>query len=229
MSSAGERRIYCTGELADSLAEIEIFPIASVLADYFGSLSDARLELRTKSNRVAALLEAKHNGNTTVAFSISPQSQIDLSEPGTASLAERLAAAKQCQQAGYPVAFKFEPVIVTNDWQTQYTRAIEEICTKLEISGIEHVSVGCLRWSRQLMSTSTFSKHHRATIEGGAWIEYRPGIFNGTLPMSRRIEVYEWMQSILRQNGIAAPIWWSLEEPVLITKMAENQPRNLSQ
>jgi DNA repair photolyase len=215
-SKCKSARIYCTGELADSLAEVEIYPIAAILAEHFAGCSDARLELRTKSNQVKPLLDVNHNGNTTIAFSVSPQPQIDVCEPGTASLSQRLEAAKQCQQAGYPIALKFEPLIMSNEWQIQYTYAIEYVCSLLNVSEIEHVTIGCLRWSKQLASVPSFAKQHRSTIQGGAWIEYRPGIFNGTLLRSERIAVYKWMERRLRALGIAAPIRLSLEEPDLI-------------
>jgi spore photoproduct lyase len=212
-------RLFCTGELADSLAELDLYPVAAVLAEYFGGRDDSRLELRTKSNNVAGLLDIEHRGNTTVAFSISPQEHVTAYEPGTASLLERIEAGRQCQEAGYPVALKLEPLIFTHDWQKRYAETVELIASRLDMGALHHVSVGCLRWSEGLAAVPIFARRHAETIESGTWIEYRPGKYNGTVALSERMAAYEWMRNLLRGHGFMAPIWWSLEEPELIAEM----------
>ena len=116
----GVRRLYCTGELADSLADAELFPVGALLADFFATKPDATLELRTKSRNVDDLLTVKHNSKTTVSFSLAPQALIDRHEPGTASFDERIEAARRCQVAGYPIAFKLEPLLVSSEWKELY-------------------------------------------------------------------------------------------------------------
>lgn len=218
-AAAGGSRLFCTGELADSLSESDIYPIGAILANHFGRYQRARLELRTKSDRIDALLGADHQGRTTVAFSMSPQANVDAHEPGTASLADRLAAAVRCQRAGYAVAFKFEPIIVSAGWQILYGEMFERIGSRVDVSRIEHVSVGCLRWSEQLMKVPTFARRYAAEIRNGAWIEYRPGMFNGTVDYAERLATYEWIRGRIRGCGISGPIWWSLEQPELIAEM----------
>jgi DNA repair photolyase len=213
------RRLFCTGELADSLAELDLYPVAAVLTEYFAERDDARLELRTKSDSVNGLLNLNHKGNTTVAFSIAPQEHITEYEPGTASLSERIEAARKCQRAGYPVAFKFEPVILTLNWKQCYQEALRLIAASVDVSSIEHVSVGCLRWSELLAETSIFAKRHGSAVECGTWIEYRPNQFNGTVRTEVRLNVYDSMRQLLRDHNILAPIWWSLEERDLIAEM----------
>ena len=219
LGDGNDARIYCTGELADSLAEIEIYPIAALLARYFNRNGNARLELRTKSDCVDPLLSIDHGGKTTIAFSIAPQANVEAYEPGTASLLQRVAAASRCQAAGYPIALKFEPIIMTPDWQTAYTDALDLICSTVRVAELDHVSIGCLRWSERLAATPTFAKRHQDAIAAGTWIEYRPGIFNATVRKDERIEVYDWLRVQMRRRRISAPIWWSLEEAEVIAEM----------
>jgi spore photoproduct lyase len=44
---------------------------------------------------------------------MNPQQVIDLDEHGTASLSERLLAARRCQNAGYRLGFHFDPIVET--------------------------------------------------------------------------------------------------------------------
>lgn len=219
----GERRLFCTGELADSLAELDIYPVAAVLTEYFAQQSDARLELRTKSDNVDRLLPLDHKGNTTVAFSIAPQEHVTKYEPGTAPLSQRIHSARKCQLAGYPIAFKFEPLILTSNWMELYQETFGLIAANVDISRIEHVSVGCLRWSKALSEMPVFARQHRPTIECGTWIEYRPLEFNGTVRKSERLFAYEMMRQMIREHGIIAPIWWSLEEEDLIDELERRE------
>jgi spore photoproduct lyase len=215
----GVRRLYCTGELADSLADAELFPVGALLADFFATKPDATLELRTKSRNVDDLLTVKHNGKTTVSFSLAPQVLIDRHEPGTASFDERIEAARRCQAAGYPIAFKLEPLLVSSGWEELYRDMLALIGARLDISAVQHVSVGCLRWSSRLAAVPTFAKQYRETIESGSWINFRPDKQNGTVPFSQRLEIYRFMRQTLRDNGLIAPIWWSLEEPDLLAAL----------
>ena len=215
----GPDLLFSTGELADSLADARLFPIGAILAEAFACGNRGRLELRTKSANVEKLLTVNHGEYTTVAFSISPQEHVDDFEPGTASLLERVEAARRCQEAGYPVAFKFEPLILTPDWKQHYAEVLSLIARSVEPTAIDHVSVGCLRWSEELAQHRVFTRHHAASLADGMLIEYRPGVFNGTLNRADRLAAYEWMRQSMREIGVRGRIWWSLEEPDVVEEM----------
>ena len=215
--------IYCSGELADSLSDADLFPVGAILAEHFGERyagrRDLRLELRTKSDRVDALLKVDHRGQTTVAFSIAPPEHVTAHELNTCSFEQRVRAAGRCAEAGYPVAFKLEPVILSADWQTWYASAFEQITRWIEPSRIDHFSIGCLRWSEALAEVRPFARQYAEEIRLGTRIEYRPGTFNGTLPREERVAAYRWMRQTLREHGMSSPIVWALEEPSLIAEM----------
>jgi hypothetical protein len=214
--NTSQKFLFCTGELADSLAEVNLYPVAPALVEDFAHRSGARLELRTKSDKVESLLGLDHRQKTTVAFSIMPQLHVTKYESGTASLVARLRAARLCQDAGYPVALKFEPLILTPDWKQLYEDTLHLIALWLNVDTIHHVSVGCLRWSEQLAALQVFIKHYSSMLQSGTRIEYRPGMFNGTAAWPDRLEAYQWMRHLLRHHGIAARIWWSMEESDMI-------------
>lgn len=211
--------LLCTGELADSLADSDLFPVAHMLVQLVSQLEHAHLELRTKSDAVQSLPTQGHNSKTTVAFSLNPSVHVARYEPGTVSLEARLAAAQWCQDRGYPIALKLEPLLLTEDWRELWRITLKQTAASLIASQIEHVSVGCLRWSDELGSLNHFRRNHRELIEYPARIEYRPGCFNSTAPFVTRMEAYRWMREMLRDNGIFAPIWWSMEERSVVEEL----------
>src|SRR5215510_2384884 len=96
-----------TGEITDSLALEPYIGMAAELIPYFAEQPNVLLELKTKSDRVDGLLKLDPKERVVVAWSMNPQSVIDRDEHGTASLHERLNAARRCQEAGYRLGFHF--------------------------------------------------------------------------------------------------------------------------
>lgn len=213
---------FCTGELADSLADIEIFPIAVTLVNFFAHQSKAHLELRTKSNNASPILNLAHGKKTTVAFSLAPQSHVTRYEPGTASVIERLAAAQQCQSMDYLIALKLEPVIYTPGWIREYEKLINMIASELDVEALDHISIGCLRWSGDLAKHPVFAKHYQTYVSEGTWIEHRPSKFNGTFSFNSRLRMYQQLKAMLHQYNIRVPLNWSLEEPQMIELLSSD-------
>jgi len=214
--------LFCTGELADSLGDAQLWPAAAILARRFSQGDLGILELRTKSDRVETLLPVDHNGQTIVAFSLAPESHIGRYEPVTASLEQRLAAARAVAECGYPVAFKCEPVVTDVGWREAYLAMFERVAASVQPTSIDHVSVGCLRWSQELSEHPMFKKKHGEDVAAGTLIEYRPDKFNGTLEYEQRLAVYLGIRQMINQVGLIAPIWWSLEEPRLLEELNKN-------
>lgn len=212
--------LFCTGELADSLSDADLYPVGSLLAAWFRCKNNARLELRTKSDNVESLLGIDHGGRTTVSFSISPADHVELYERGVATLHARLSAARACQEAKYPIAVNFEPLILTPGWKVAYRELVESLSGYVDVSVLHHISVGCLRFGSALRTEKFFANRFTGLMANGAeFIEYRPGTLNGTFPRQLRIEAYTYIASILRKHNIDAPIWWSLEEPPVLAML----------
>jgi len=136
-----------TGEYTDSLALEPITGLSSILIKRFADISNATLELKTKSSNVDELLSLDHKEHTVVAWSLNPQNIIDDVEPGTASLEERLQAAEKVEAAGYRLAFHLDPLIYHDNWEQNYHRLIEEVCDRVNPDRISWISVGSFRYS----------------------------------------------------------------------------------
>jgi spore photoproduct lyase len=139
-----------TGELTDSLAMDHITEMSKLLVPRFARENGVLFELKTKSNRIQNLLDLDHGGRTVVAWSLNPQSLIDREEPGTASLEDRLHAAKQCQEAGYKLAFHFDPLIYYPNWHTEYPEVVENLFSIIDPGHISWISLGTFRYPPSL-------------------------------------------------------------------------------
>ncbi len=51
-------------------------------------------------------------------------------EHGTASLSERLLAARRCQDAGYRLGFHFDPIVEYPNWEDDYEDARPNFCQR---------------------------------------------------------------------------------------------------
>ena len=134
-----------TGEITDSLALEPYTGIVRELIPYFAEQPNVLLELKTKSDCVDTLLDLDPKGRIVVAWSMNPQPVIERDEHGTASMAERLAAARRCQQAGYRLGFHFDPMIEYPDWENDYQPMVEEIFATVDWRRVSWLSLGVLR------------------------------------------------------------------------------------
>ncbi len=141
-----------TGEHSDSLALDNTLGINQHLIKFFASLPNALLELKTKSNNVEHLLELPHGGKTIISWSVNPQAIIKKEELKTATLDERLKAARMASDAGYKVAFHFDPMIDYPDWEEGYQTLVEQILDKIPSERIAWISLGTLRYISSLKS-----------------------------------------------------------------------------
>lgn len=143
-----------TGELSDSLAYDHITGYSKIITGFFASQNNATFEFKTKTTNINNLIGLKHNGKIVVAWSLNPQKIIDSEEHGSASLNARLEAAAKCVNAGYRVGFHFDPMINYSGWEDDYRQTVEKIFEHVPAASIAWISMGCLRFPRQLKSVA---------------------------------------------------------------------------
>jgi spore photoproduct lyase len=73
---------------------------------------------------------------------MNPQRVIDLDEHGTASLDERLLAARRCQDGGYRLGFHFDPIVDYPNWERDYEEMLEQIFSSVDWRRISWLSMG---------------------------------------------------------------------------------------
>ena len=139
-----------TGELSDSLALDSIFPLSQILIPFFAERNHGILELKTKSAEVDHLLSLNHRQRTVISWSLNPLKMIEEEELRTATLGERIEAAKRCQEKGYPLGFHFDPIIYYEDWKKGYQETILSLFSRIDPKGVVWISLGGFRYPPQL-------------------------------------------------------------------------------
>jgi len=116
------------GEMSDPIA---CDPLGNMpwLVTLFGNMGNVKLLLLTKSGHaeITPLLDAPHDGNTVMAWSINCPEMIEKHEHGAAFLEERLKAARAAQDAGYEVRFRLDPMLVFPGWREAYGEAVAAV------------------------------------------------------------------------------------------------------
>jgi len=185
-----------TGELSDSLALEPIFPISQLLVPFFAEKDNAILELKTKSAEINHLLHLGHRGRTVISWSLNPPEMIEAEERRTASLEERIDAAYQCQEAGYPLGFHFDPIINYDDWEKGYRETVFRLFDRIDPKRVIWISLGGFRYPRELKKIAK-ERFPQAQIFLGELFPGRDGKFRYLREI--RIEMYRKMREWLRE------------------------------
>ncbi len=135
-----------TGEFTDSLALDRLTHFSTRLVPFIGRQSNAVLELKTKSANIANLERLEHRGRTIVAWSLNSPAIAQREELRTATLQQRLDAARLCASWGYRLAFHFDPIILHPGWQEGYRHTIESLFAAVPADAIVWISLGALRY-----------------------------------------------------------------------------------
>lgn len=149
-SKPGETLTFHTGEFSDALAYDHITDLSKQLIELFGRYQHARHEMRTKSDNIENLAGLRHGGQTVISWTFSPARVVQLMEYHTASSSERIAAARQCQEWGYPVALRLDPVVRYPEWERGYRDLISELREKLDPGRVIDCHLGVFRYTQGL-------------------------------------------------------------------------------
>lgn len=136
---------FFSGYDCDSLALEPVTGFAERFLPFFARQPRARLELRTKSTQIRALLQRAPIANCVVAFSFTPQEVSDALEHRVPPVEKRLAAMAQLQRRGWKLGLRFDPLIYHDHYQNQYRRLFAQVFTRLRADALHSVSLGPFR------------------------------------------------------------------------------------
>jgi spore photoproduct lyase len=213
-----------TGELGDSLALDPWVETASELIDQAAQRSGILLELKTKSADIGHLLHLPHQGKTVLAWSLNPQELILQEEHKAASLDERIAAARQAQDAGYKLAFHFDPMVWYPHWQKGYA----EVVNKLQEAGIAPerivwISIGSLRFPPE-MKDKALDKFPKTKLFAGEMIRGKDNKERYIKPL--RLQLYQWLIQRLKEWSPRLFIYFCMEDFEIWEKCLPPAPKN---
>lgn len=188
-----------TGETTDSLSLDDLTLYSRKLIKFFRSVPNWRLELKTKSNKVEQFLDIDHEKNIIISWSLNPQPIIDSEEFDTASLIERLEAARKCRDKDYLIGFHLDPLIWHPEWKENYSELVKTIARYFEPHEVLSLSLGALRFQpeqRHMMRERFGAKSHvtRAEMFRSEDGKYR-------YDQDLRREMFDFLLSQFRQLG----------------------------
>ncbi len=99
--------------------------------EFFGKQEHGRFRFVTKFTDVDSLLDANHNGHTTIRFSINAAPVIQKYEHRTPGMLERIEASHKIIKSGYQIGFIIAPVMLYDGWEKDYETMISELAKQL--------------------------------------------------------------------------------------------------
>jgi spore photoproduct lyase len=197
-----------TGELADSLAFDSITSISRDLIDFFAARENLTLELKTKTDEIENLLEVDPRGRVLVSWTLSADAVYRSSEHLTASPTARIAAARAVLDAGYRVAFHFDPLIAYPEAERDYLLLIDELLDVVPPNQISFISMGGLRMTPRLRGAA------RVRFPGdqmlcGEDVLASDGRFRAFTPL--RVSLYRALADRFRKAGTEIPAYLCME------------------
>jgi spore photoproduct lyase len=211
-ANSGQTIRIGTGELADSLALDEITGFSKEIVPCFSKLESALLELKTKGNFIDNLLTVDPKGKTVIAWSLNPQNIIDSDEHKTASLKERIYAAKQCSEAGYKLAFHFDPIILHDGWEENYRSVIGTLFDTIRPESILWISLGVLRFTTA-GKTAIQKRFPKTDIVYGEMVRCSDGKMRYIQPV--RSDIFKKMRSWIFEKHPQAYVYLCMETPAV--------------
>ena len=148
LAAQGVKRRLGTGELSDSLALDKLFPFTQIISPVINKQDVIQFEFKTKSANIENLLNLNPK-NIIVSWSLNPQSVVDANEPGAVPVAGRLKAAQTCADAGYKVAFHFDPIIY--GYEEEYEALFETLTNSIDERAVEYISLSTFRGPAKLI------------------------------------------------------------------------------
>lgn len=215
-----------TGELSDSLALDHIHGFSKDCVDFANANRNVLLELKTKTANISHLLKHRHNGNVIVSWSVNPQSYIEQEEHKCDPLSGRLAAARQCSDAGYPVAFHFDPLLHYPDWESEYENVVDEIASRFKPKEIAWISLGTLRFTKELKKISR-ERFPKSRLMTGEMFPSEDGKIRSFRPV--REEIYRHMSILVRSKLAKVPYYLCMETKTVWKNVFEHVPTDNSE
>jgi spore photoproduct lyase len=213
LAFSADRRAFFrvgTGQLADSLALDPLTRYSVPLVEFFARQPNAVLELKTKTGLVGNLLGLDHRNRTLIAWSMNTRRICQADEHKTAGLDERLKAAAKCVEAGYQVAFHFDPIVHYEGWEREYESVIDEILDSVPARSIAWISLGALRMTPQLKNTIR-ERFPGSLLPLGELVPGEDGKLRYFKPI--RIEIYRRMLGWIRARTPLTPVYTCMEKP----------------
>ena len=140
-----------TGQSSDALMWGNKNGILDSMFEFARKWPRALIEFKTKSKNIRYFLNRPVPENIVCSWSLNPDGVIANEEHLTASMKERLDAARRVADQGIKVAFHFHPMIYFSDWQQHYAELMQDIQCYFSPQEVLFVSFGTLTFPKPVL------------------------------------------------------------------------------
>lgn len=140
-----------TGQSSDSLMWGNQEGILDALVAFAARNPNVILEFKTKSKNISYLLKNPLPPNLLCTWSLNTPTLIEHEEHLTASLDERLNAARRLADKGVLVGFHFHPMIHYDQWREDYAEVFRRITGMFHPAEVALVSLGTLTYIKPVL------------------------------------------------------------------------------
>ena len=140
-----------TGQSSDSLMWGNKHGVLDALTNFARRHPNVILEMKTKSRNVSYFLKHDIPRNIICTWSLNTPTIITHEEHLTASLPERLAAARKLADRGILIGFHFHPMVHYEQWRQDYGELFEAVQRSFEPAEVALVSLGTLTFTKPVM------------------------------------------------------------------------------
>ena len=198
-----------SGEFTDSLVFDDLTRYSQKIVPFFRVRPQLQFEFKTKSVNIGGLLAVGGCENVVVSWSVNSSKITDGAEHFTPPLTARLHAACEAARAGYRLGFHFDPVILYDGWQEDYARTVQEMADTLPQDKIAWISVGTLRFSRELKKMIENRFPDNTILDGEFLLDFDGKMRYGD---AQRREVYRFLVPLLRRTFPQAHVYLCMED-----------------
>ncbi len=196
--------------LTDILAFEPEYELVARLASFFDGTRDRWQLIHTKSANVEFLAQ-EPLPRTICLWSMTSATVSREIEPGSATTEERIAAARHCREADYPVRVKFKPIVPVRGWRDEAREMIRGVMNEVrpETIGLCFVAWMPAGEMERIIDADMLDPRFVEGMRGAAdeLRNFRPGPF----PHDLRAEVYDFYLSEIRRYDAEVPVFLCTE------------------
>ena len=136
------QNVYLYDDASEALFPEPELGAVQGLIDCCRQFPDRYLVIHTKSANVDFLESIQHDGRCIMTWSLTSAQQSRETERLSGTMAERVAAARKCADWGYPVRFKFKPIVPFRGWRDDAREMVREAMTVK----LDNISLFTIAW-----------------------------------------------------------------------------------
>lgn len=211
-----------TGELSDSLAMDDLLGISDFIVPEINKLDNILFEFKTKSKCISNLLKLNPK-NIIVSWSLNPHDIVEREEHNTATLTERLTAARICSEYGYKIALHFDPLIYCEDFEIKYKSIIKKVVEVLDETNVIYISLSTLRFLPEIVDMIRINFINTGIL-ASSFVQSLDGKLRYFKPL--RSYMLNFIYKSLREYWKKVFIYFCMEDRVLWNKIIGFDPGN---